>query len=124
MAKTKKRRGPAQKSKTSYAAELQRKKELGIEIVQDWTAQLCLDVMAQVLNDPEVMGHGTLGAKRLMRVCEAFNKIWPKALLAFTKSDEAEYVRVKIDEIQKRIFGPEYLHWHERYRDWDENDTY
>ncbi len=35
MAKTKKRRGPAQKSKTSYAAELQRKKELGIEIVQD-----------------------------------------------------------------------------------------
>lgn len=72
MAKNKKR-GPAQKSKGSYAQELQMKKQLGANIIADWTAQLCLDTMAIVLNDPEVMGHNALGSKRLMRVCEAFN---------------------------------------------------
>ena len=54
MAKSKKR-GPAQKSKSSYAQELQIKKQLGANIIADWTAQLCLDTMAIVLNDPEVM---------------------------------------------------------------------
>ena len=61
MAKSKKR-GPAQKSKSSYAQELQIKKQLGANIIADWTAQLCLDTMAIVLNDPEVMGHSALGA--------------------------------------------------------------
>lgn len=41
-----------------------------------------------------------------------------------SKSDEAEYWRVKIDQAQERIFGPDYLHWQERYSYWDERDTY
>lgn len=114
MAKSKKR-GPAQKSKSSYAQELQIKKQLGANIIADWTAQLCLDTMAIVLNDPEVMGHSALGSKRLMRVCEAFNELFDKTRLALSKSDEAEYWRVKIDQAQERIFGPDYLHWQERY---------
>lgn len=61
MAKSKKR-GPAQKQKSSYAQELQIKKQLGANIIADWTAQLCLDTMAIVLNDPEVMGHSALGS--------------------------------------------------------------
>ena len=80
MAKSKKR-GPAQKSKSSYAQELQIKKQLGANIIADWTAQLCLDTMAIVLNDPEVMGHSALGSKRLMRVCEAFNEPGARAHL-------------------------------------------
>lgn len=123
MAKSKKR-GPAQKSKSSYAQELQMKKQLGANIIADWTAQLCLDTMAIVLNDPEVMGHSALGSKRLMRVCEAFNELFDKTRLALSKSDEAEYWRVKIDQAQERIFGPGYLHWQERYSYWDERDTY
>lgn len=123
MAKSKKR-GPAQKSKSSYAQELQTKKQLGANIIADWTAQLCLDTMAIVLNDPEVMGHSALGSKRLMRVCEAFNELFDKTRLALSKSDEAEYWRVKIDSAQERIFGPDYLHWQERYSYWDERDTY
>lgn len=114
MAKNKKR-GPAQKSKGSYAQELQMKKQLGANIIADWTAQLCLDTMAIVLNDPEVMGHSALGSKRLMRVCEAFNELFDKTRLALSKSDEAEYWRVKIDQAQERIFGSDYLHWQERY---------
>ena len=63
MAKSKKR-GPAQKSKSSYAQELQIKKQLSANIIADWTAQLCLDTMAIVLNDPEVMGHSALASAR------------------------------------------------------------
>lgn len=123
MAKSKKR-GPAQKQKGSYAQELQLKKQLSANIIADWTAQLCLDTMAIVLNDPEVMGHSALGSKRLMRVCEAFNAQYEKTRLALSNSNEAEYWRVKIDQAQARIFGPDYLHWQERYAYWDERDTY
>lgn len=123
MAGRKKKAFPA-RGKNSYAKELNARRQLGVEIVSDWTAQLCLDTMAQVLNDPEVMGHNTLGAKRLMRVCEAFNKRYENNRLALSKSDEADYWRVKIDESQACIFGPDYLHWQERYPYWDEHDTY
>lgn len=123
MAKNKKR-GPAQKAKGSYARELQLRRQLGADIIADWTAQLCLDTIAIVLNDPDVMGHNALGAKRLMRVCEAFNELYAKTRLALSKNDEAEYWRVKIDQAQANIFGPDYLHWQERYSYWDEHDTY
>lgn len=122
--KNKKKRGPAQRTKTAYAEELTRRKVLGYEIVSDWTAQLCLDTMAMVLNDPEVMGKDTLGATRLMRVCEGFNKLWPINQQALREGDEADYWRVKIDQAQAQIFGPDYLHWHERYQHWDERDKY
>lgn len=80
--------------------------------------------MAQVLNDTEVMGSSALGAKRLMRICAAFNEQYETNRVALSTSVEAEYRRVKIDESQARIFGPEYLHWHERYPYWDERDKY
>lgn len=38
--------------------------------------------------------------------------------------DMRVYWRVKIDQAQERIFGPDYLHWQERYSYWDERDTY
>jgi hypothetical protein len=120
----KKRKGPAQRSKTSYAESLQRKQQLGVEIVAAWTAQLCLDTLAMVLNDSKVMGHDTFGAKRLMRICEAFNEQYAINQQALAKCDEAEYRRVKIDQAQADIFGPAYLHWQERYPYWDEHDTY
>lgn len=120
----KKRYGPPQRGRTSYAAELKRKKELGYEIVSDWTAQLCLDTIAMVLNDPAVMGRDVFGVKRLMRICEAFNKQYAINKQALQKCDEAEYRRVKIDQVQADIFGSDYLHWHERYPYWDEHDTY
>lgn len=112
------------KGKNAYAIELQYKKTLGFKIVSSWTAQLALDTIAMVLNDPEVMGSDTFGATRFQRVCEGFNKLWPTSQKALEKSDEAEYYRVKIDQAQERIFGPDYLRWHERYEYWDEHDTY
>ena len=120
----KKRRGPAQKQKNGYAQELERRRDLGFEIVSSWTAQLALDTMAIVLNDPKVMGSHALGAARLQRVCEAFNKLWPTNLQALEKRDDADYIRAKIDQAQAAIFGPDYLHWHERYPYWDQRDKY
>lgn len=122
--KGKKRYRPPQRTKTTYAEELKQKRQLGYEIISTWTAQLCLDTIAMVLNDPAVMGKDTLGATRLRRVCEAFNKLWPVNLQALQKCDEADYRRVKIDQAQAGIFGPDYLHWHERYPHWDERDKY
>ena len=40
--------------KNDYAKRLQARKQLESEITQRWTAQLCLDVITIVLNDPEV----------------------------------------------------------------------
>ena len=120
----KKKTIPHRQGKNAYAKELKTKKELGLEIIRDWTAQLALDTIAMVLNDPDIMGHDVLGAKRLQKVCEGFNALWSDHLLALSSHDEAEYWRVKIDQAQARIFGPDYLHWHERYPYWDEKDTY
>lgn len=123
MAK-KKRRGPPQRTKNAYAQELQQKKALGYEIVSAWTAQLCMDTVAMILNDKEVMGRDTFGATRLMRVCEAFREQWAVNKKALEKCDEADYIRTKIDQAQAHIFGPDYLHWQDRYDFWDENDVY
>ena len=123
MAKRKKR-GPPQRAKTSYAEELHRKKALGFEIVSDWTAQLCLDTLAMVLNDPDVMGRDTFGAKRLMRVCEAFKEKYAVTKLALRDHEDSDYIRAKIDQAQAKIFGPDYLRWQDRYPYWDERDTY
>lgn len=123
MAKRKKR-GPPRRAKTSYAEELHRKKALGFEIVSDWTAQLCLDTLAMVLNDPDVMGRDTFGAKRLMRICEAFNEKYAVTKLALRDHEDSDYIRAKIDQAQAKIFGPDYLHWQDRYPYWDERDTY
>ena len=120
----KKRPGPSKKGKTSYADERRYKKMLGYEIVSLWTAQLVLDTLAIVLNDPDVMRSHTLGANRLERVTKAFNKLWEDTQKALQKTDEADYWRTKIDQAQAQIFGPDYLHWQERYPYWDERDTY
>lgn len=110
--------------KKSYAKELRARQDRGMQIIQDWTAQLALDTIAMVLNDREIMGRNTFGAKRLARVCAGFNALWHKHLLALAKHDEADYWRTKIDQAQASIFGPDYLHWQERYPYWDENDAY
>lgn len=123
MAK-KKRTGLPQRGKNAYAAELTRKRALGYEIVSDWTAQLCLDTLAMVLNDPDVMGRDAFGAKRLMRICEAFNEKYAVTKLALRDHEDSDYIRAKIDQAQAKIFGPDYLHWQDRYPYWDERDTY
>lgn len=60
--------------KNAYAKELMARKQLRVEIIQDWMGQLCLDVMTLVLNDPDVMGKNVMGKGRLQKIGEAFNR--------------------------------------------------
>lgn len=107
--------------KNAYAKTLTQNGKAREHIVKLWTAQLCLDVMADVLNDPAVMGRDALGAKRLQRVADAFNRQFPEFLRALSKDPEADYIRAKVDEQQRRIFGPEAIPWAERYTYWTED---
>lgn len=104
----------------TYAQQLTERRMARDRVVQMWTAQLVLDVMTGVLNDPAVLGGAALGAKRLTRVSAAFNARFPEYLLALTRDPEADYIRDKIDRQQERIFGPDYLHWEERYEHWSD----
>lgn len=48
--------------------EIAQEIRIASEIVQRWTAQLCLDVMTLVLNDPEIMGKDVFGPQRLKKL--------------------------------------------------------
>ncbi len=82
-----------------------------------WTAQITLDVMAGVLND--LYG---FGKDRLTTISVEFNNRFPEYLEALTKNPESDYIRDKIDQQQRRIFGPDYLPWEKRYEFWVENN--
>lgn len=120
----KKKRVPPQRTKNAFAKRIKKHREQSLDIMQAWTAQLALDTIAIVLNDPKVMGHDVFGAKRLEKVCAGFNAAWPDHILAILDHDESDYWRTKIDQALARIYGPSYLHWQERYPWWDKNDTY
>ena len=107
--------------KNDYARKLQLMREEREYIIKQWTAQLSLDVVADILNDPEVMGKDTLGAKRLQKVGHAFNERFSLFSTALTKNPEADYIRAKIDEKQRRIFGPDSPPWEDRYIYWEED---
>lgn len=109
--------------RNEYAKTITQKARMHEHIVKLWTAQLCLDVMADVLNDSDVMGKDVLGAKRLQKVAQAFNLRFPEFLRALTRDPEADYIRAKIDQQQRRIFGPDAMAWQERYQYWTE-DSY
>lgn len=111
-------------AKNEYARKLKEKRErdrqLAGEITQRWTAQLCLDVMTIVLNDPEVMGRDVFGKERLQRLGKAFNEKYQEAITGLTADVKASYVREKLDERLRRIWGEEFEKWEERYWLWDD----
>lgn len=99
----------------TYSKELQARRNARDEIITMWSIQLTLDVMAGVLND--LYG---LGCDRLTRMSDEFNRRLPEYMDALTKHPEADYIREKIDQQQRRIFGPNALTWAERYIYWGE----
>lgn len=105
------------KHKNGYLEQRKRQQEARDLIVKMWTAQITLDVMAGVLND--LYG---FGKDRLTTISVEFNNRFPEYLEALTKNPEADYIRDKIDQQQRRIFGPDYLPWEKRYEFWVENN--
>lgn len=106
--------------KNDYAKRLQMRKQLKSEIIQRWTAQLCLDVITLVLNDPEVMGKGVLGKGRLQKVGDAFNRYFDQCVVGLSSDVEASYIREKLDERLTAILGDDFKKWPERYYLWDD----
>lgn len=104
------------KHKNGYLEQWQRQQEARDLIVKMWTTQITLDVMAGVLND--LYG---FGKDRLTTISLEFNRRFPEYLEALTRSPESDYIRDKIDRQQRRIFGPDYLPWAERYEYWVED---
>ena len=107
-------------AKTDYAKRLQQRKQLESEIIQRWTAQLCLDVMTLVLNDPAVMGRDVFGKERLQKIGQAFSAEYAKFIVGLSPDVAASYARAKMDERLIRIWGPEFESWEERYYLWED----
>ncbi len=107
-------------AKNDYAKRLQQRKQLESEIIQRWTAQLCLDVMTIVLNDPEVMGKDVFGAQRLRRVGDAFNKLYNECTVGLSPDVAASHVRELIDRRLRRVWGDTFESWEGRYYLWED----
>ena len=106
--------------KNEYAKRIQTRKNLEREIIQRWTAQLCLDVMTIILNDPEVMGKDVFGKQRLRKIGNAFNDEYTMWAVGLSPDAKASYVRKKMDDRLKKIWGDEVEDWTERYFCWDD----
>lgn len=105
---------PPQRGK-NYAQRLRERREAEDRVVTMWATQLTLDVMAGLLNDK----YG-FGSKRLTDLSTEFNERWPEYMRAITKDPESDYIREKIDQQQRRIFGDEAMSWKERYYCWED----
>ena len=80
----------------------------------DTTTQQFFDYMCIVLNDPEIMGKDTFGAKRLKKVYDAMKELDKTFSEAWCGSQESDYYQEKLDAKLKDIFG-EVVPFRERY---------
>ncbi len=106
--------------KNAYLARQEEKMTRLYELTLNWTAQLSLDCICMVLNDPEVMGKDVFGKERLHKVCVAFEKRFKEAHVGLTNKPEASHVRAMVDREMKRIGKEAFIPWEERYEDWDD----
>jgi len=106
--------------KNAYLEKRDRQRQAASEIIQRWTAQLCLDVMTIVLNDPAVMGKDCFGPQRLQKIGAAFSAEYAKFIVGLSPDVAASYARAKMDERLIRIWGPEFESWSERYYLWED----
>ena len=91
------------------------------EVACDTTSQQFFDYMCIVLNDTEIMGKDTFGAKRILKVYEAMKKLDKEFSEAWCGSQESDYYQEKLDAGLRRIFG-EIEPFNKRYpflKEWD-----
>lgn len=106
--------------KNAYLEKRNRERQIASEIIQSWTAQLCLDVMTIVLNDPNVMGKDVFGPQRLQKIGTAFNEEYKKWIVGLSPDVKASYTREKMDERLMKIWGENFSKWPQRYYLWDD----
>ena len=67
--------------------------------------QQILDMASLVLRDPEIMGKDTFGKERLLKVIKGIGEYIDKFQLAWQKTDETDYYRVKLDAALAEAYG-------------------
>lgn len=78
--------------------------------------QQILDMVSLVLRDPDIVGKNTFGKDRLLKVVKGVGEYIDAYEKAWTKDDETDYYRAKLDAALADAYGEE-LHdsFHQRY---------
>ena len=109
------------KKQNSFLAKQEAIRQRCFEVACDTTSQQFFDYMCIVLNDPEIMGKDTFGAKRLLKVHEAMVALDKEFSEAWAGGQESDWYQEKLDDGLRRIFG-EIVSFRERYpylKEWD-----
>lgn len=107
--------------KNDYAKRLNEARQRRETVIKLWMAQLCFDATSLALNDPEIMGKDVFGRKRLVKLDKGLNKWFSQIYPSLTGAEEASYIRAKVDERLKEIYGDDFVPWPERYENWDDS---
>jgi hypothetical protein len=79
--------------------------------------QQIMDMLALVLHDAEIMGKDTFGRERQLKVIKGINDKLKEYILAWQKSDEADYWQKRLDEALAEAYGEDAVKdsFHTRY---------
>ena len=100
--------------KNGYLAQREKTMQKCFVVACDTTTQQFFDYMCIVLNDPEIMGKDTFGAKRLKKIYDAMRELDKTFSEAWCGGLESDYYQEKLDAKLKEIFG-EVVPFMERY---------
>lgn len=80
--------------------------------------QFMVDTLVLTLNDPEVMGKDTFGAKRIRNVVNGWMDTFDLYHGALEKGDEQDFWQIKLDQNLKAILGEEGFDPFSKRYDW------
>lgn len=67
--------------------------------------QQILDMLSLVLRDPDIMGKDVFGKDRLLKVVKGVGDYIDQYQKAWTKDDETDYYRTKLDDALAEAYG-------------------
>lgn len=103
--------------KNGYLQKMQQMKQGYLEIGQEVGIQMMADFLPIVLNNADVMGKDTFGAKRINKVLDELKEMFSVYAKAFGTGPEADYFRQRLDDRLKQIMGEEkFMPFEDRYR--------
>ena len=113
--------GTVMGQKNAFLAKQEAARQKCFEIACDTTSQQFFDYMCIVLNDPEIMGKDTFGAKRLLKIHDAMKALDREYSEAWCGGQESDWYQEQLDRRLRSIFG-KIAPFRERYpylKEWD-----
>ena len=109
------------KPKNPVLARQETARQQAMHIAKVWAYQTAYDAVTLVLGDPAIMGHNTIGEKRLGAIYEALQEKIDSIERGLMKTPEASYVRAQTDRELKKRQKSLHKPWEERYFNWDDS---